>query len=415
MAIEICGGNPVDGRLKIQGSKNAVLPIMAASILGEGVTIIENCPDIQDVRAMADVLRSIGAIADYENHRLTIDTSPVGDGTIREKKAGEFRASVLLLGSLLSKFHHVSVGYPGGCSIGSRPIDFHLRAFEQMGAAVEKREDGILCYTGQRLKATELRLPFPSVGATENILLASVLAEGTTQLKNAAREPEIVELCGFLNAMGAKIYGAGSGMISIEGVEKLHSVQWQLCSDRIVLLTWAMLVAGCGGKAALETEAGFSGIESQVLRRLGCEIRRESEGVVVEQKSRPGAIGFLRTKPYPGYPTDGQSLLMPVLCKGRGVSTIEEGIFENRFKMVCQLKKMGADIDYVSNRARVNGVTRLHGAIVSADDLRGGAGLLIAGGMAEGTTRINREHFIRRGYEEVVEQLRKLGIQARTC
>lgn len=412
MSIEVCGGNRVEGSLKIQGSKNAVLPIMAAAILCEETTVIENCPDISDVHAMAEVIRGIGGCVTYKAHRLTINPSSIKGVVIEEKKAGEIRASVLLTGSMLARFGQIEMAYPGGCSIGSRPVDFHLKAFRKMGVIVTEKEDGICCEARGHLRGAEIELSFPSVGATENIILAAVLAEGVTRIGNAAREPEIVELCSFLRAMGAEIEGDGTEYIRIQGVSNLHATDWQLGSDRIALLTCTMLVAGCGGEAFLETESSLPAEEESVLSRLGCQLQCGEGGINIRQNRRPEAIPYLCTKPYPGYPTDGQSLLMSVLCKSGGVSIIEEGIFENRFRMIRQLRKMGANIDYVSNRASITGVTRLHGAVVEADDLRSGAGLLIAAAMADGITQVNKEHFIHRGYEDIVQQMKKLGLDA---
>ncbi len=412
MAIQIDGGKKVSGSLVIQGSKNAVLPIMAASVLGAGTTVIENCPDIFDVHAMSDVLRSIGASVNYRNHTLTICSSHIKKTAIEEKSVGEIRASILLLGSVLARLGSVSICYPGGCSIGSRPIDFHLRAFRKMGAQVNEEKDRIDCLAKKRLTGTTISLPFPSVGATENIILTSVLAEGETVLLGAAMEPEITELCRFLRKMGAQITGEGTDTLRVCGVKELKSVRWGLCADRIVFLTWAMLTAGCGGEAELFMKETIPCAEKQVLEQLGCMIEREGRRICLSQKHVPRPIRYLKTQPYPGYPTDGQSLIMPVLCKGNGVSTIEEGIFENRFRMIRQLKKMGANIDYVCNHARITGVTKLHGALVQADDLRSGAGLLIGGAMAEGRTTITKEHFINRGYENVTGQLQALGILA---
>ena len=413
MAIEVWGKDPVYGEIKIQGSKNAVLPIMAASVLAEGVSVIENCPDILDVRAMADVLKSIGAKVDFSENTLRLDTSFVDRYLIEEERVGEIRASILLLGSVLAKFHRAQIEYPGGCSIGKRPVDFHFQAFQKMGVITRESEGRIYCEAGNGLTGAEIELPFPSVGATENILLSSVLAKGETVLHGAALEPEIAELCQFLSAMGADIRGIGTDIIRIRGVKKLYPVHWRLCSDRIVFLTWAMLTAGCGGEACLYMPEAIPSAEWKVLEQMGCEVRRDHEKVCILQRRAPRAVSYLKTRPYPGYPTDGQSLIMPVLCKGNGVSTIEEGIFENRFRMIRQLKKMGANIDYVCNRARITGVTKLHGAEVKADDLRSGAGLLIAAAMAEGKSTILQENFIRRGYENVTGQMRALGIRAK--
>ncbi|MCI8793111.1 MAG: UDP-N-acetylglucosamine 1-carboxyvinyltransferase [Eubacterium sp.] len=412
MAIEVCGGSRVQGTLRVQGSKNAVLPIMAASVLCQGETVITNCPDITDVHAMSEVIRRIGGQVTYEKNCLVIDSSAVGTGAIEEEKVKEIRASVLFLGSLLARFSKVKIHYPGGCSIGSRPIDFHLQGFNKMGVVTSECGEYICCEAADGLCGAEIAFPFPSVGATENIILAAVLAEGITRIKNAAREPEIMELCGFLRRMGARIHGDGTSQIEIQGVRCLSPVQWQLGTDRIALLTWCMMAAGCGGDIFLESTQGLSKSEMGILSALGCEVWHNPVGIRVSQQSVPQPVSYLCTKPYPGFPTDGQSLLMAALCKGSGVSILEEGIFENRFRMIRQLRKMGANIDAVSNRACITGVTRLHGADVEADDLRSGAGLLIAAAMAEGVSRVSGEHYIYRGYEAVEKQMQKLGIGA---
>lgn len=413
MAIEVCGGSHVQGVLRVQGSKNAVLPMMAAAVLCQGKTVITNCPDITDVHAMAEVIRGIGGVVTYneKEHCLTIDTGSVHTGEMEEECVKEIRASVLFLGSMLARFSQIKIHYPGGCSIGSRPIDFHLCGFARMGVQTTEQKEYICCEAPEGLHGAVISLPFPSVGATENMILAAVQAEGTTKIFHAAREPEIVELCGFLRKMGAKIEGEGTDAIEIEGVRKLYPVQWQLGTDRIALLTWCMMTAGCGGDLFLETDSVMSGTEQEVLTALGCRLQWEKKGVRVTQQSVPQPVPYLCTKPYPGYPTDGQSLVMAALCKGSGVSIIEERIFENRFRMIYQLKKMGANIDFVSNRACITGVTKLHGAKIRADDLRSGAGLLIAAAMADGVSKISGEQYIYRGYEKIEDQMRGIGLE----
>lgn len=413
MAIEVCGGSHVQGILRVQGSKNAVLPMMAAAILCQGETVITNCPDITDVHAMAEVICGIGGKVTYKEHCLTIDSSSVLAGEMEEERVKEIRASVLFLGSMLARFSQIKIHYPGGCSIGSRPIDFHLQGFAGMGVRTTEQEEYICCEAPEGLHGASIRLPFPSVGATENMLLAAVRAEGMTKIIHAAKEPEIIELCGFLRKMGAKIAGEGTDCIAIQGVRELHPVQWRLGTDRIALLTWSMMTAGCGGDLFLETDSQMSAAEKEVLTSLGCRLQWEAAGVRVVQQSVPRPVPYLCTRPYPGYPTDGQSLVMAVLCKGSGMSIIEEKIFENRFRMIYQLKKMGANIDFVSNRACITGVTRLHGAEIWADDLRSGAGLLIAAAMADGISRISGEQYIYRGYEEIEEQMRQIGVEVK--
>ncbi len=412
MSIEVCGGKKVKGALKVQGSKNAVLPVIAAAAMCDGITEIHNCPDITDVHAMADVLREIGgdAVYDRSSHCLTINPAGISPGSVRAGRGGEIRASVLFLGSMLSRFGRAEIVYPGGCSIGDRPIDFHLRAFQEMGARTWDVENRVCC-EAERLRGAEICLDYPSVGATENILLAAVLAEGATWIRNAAREPEIAELCCFLRQAGAVIQGDGTEHILVQGVPRLRGLSWRMKSDRIVFLTYALMVAGCGGEAFLELDGGVPPVESAVLLRTGCEVEPDVRGARVCQHGRPKAIPYICTRPYPGFPTDGQSLLMAVLCKSGGVSMIEESVFENRFRMISKLRKMGANIDFVSNHACITGVTKLHGADVEADDLRSGAGLLIAACMAESVTHIRQERYIHRGYEDIAGHMRQLGLR----
>lgn len=413
MAIEVCGGQRLSGGIRLQGSKNAVLPLMAASLLCEGETILTNCPRISDVQAMQDVMQELGSRVTGRDHCLCMDHGSFTNNCICMEKVRDLRASILLMGSCLARFGEVTIAYPGGCSIGKRPIDFHIQAFRQMGVTIEEKEDKICCHCDKGLHGAEVTLPFPSVGATENILLASVLAEGRTIIRNAAREPEIEELCRFLRQAGAKLMGEGTSRIEIEGQKHLHGIEWNLCGDRIVFLTFAMLVAGCGGEITLQSEDLFGEKERAVWHALGGREEVRDHVVVLRKSGAIAPIHYLDTGPYPEFPTDGQSLLLPVLARAHGVSTIEERVFENRFKMIGQLQKMGANIDYVSNRARITGVTKLHGADVTALDLRSGAGLVIAAAMAEGTSTIDREEYIHRGYENIVGCLGALGVRAR--
>lgn len=413
MAIEVCGGQRLSGGIRLQGSKNAVLPLMAASLLCEGETIIENCPKISDVQAMQAVMQELGSHINGGDHRLCMEHENFSNTCICMEKVRDLRASILLMGSCLARFGEVTIAYPGGCSIGKRPIDYHIQAFRRMGVTIEEKEDKICCHCDRGLHGAEVILPFPSVGATENILLASVLAEGKTIIRNAAREPEIEELCCFLRQAGANLTGEGTPCIEIEGGTPLHGILWRLSGDRIVFLTFAMLTAGCGGEIVLQSGDLFGEKERRIWHTLGGEEEAGEHTVTLKMHKAIAPVRYLDTGPYPEFPTDGQSLLLPVLARANGVSTIEERVFENRFRMIGQLQKMGANIDYVSNRARITGVTKLHGADVTALDLRSGAGLVIAAAMAEGTTRITGEEYIHRGYEDIVENLNKLGVRAR--
>lgn len=415
MAIEVCGGRKIFGEIRLQGSKNAVLPLMAASLLCKGQTVVDNCPQISDVKAMKEVMQGLGSRITLDNHVLSMDHSSFAGCCICQEKVRDLRASILLMGSCLARFGEVMIAYPGGCSIGKRPIDFHIQAFRKMGVKIEEKEDKLCCHCEKRLQGADITLPFPSVGATENIILAATLAEGTTIIRNAAREPEIVELCCFLRQAGAVIVGEGTSQISIEGRQGLRGISWNLCGDRIVFLTFAMLVAGCGGEITLLSNDLFGEKERAVWHCLGGHEEVQEKAVVLHKTGVTRPICYLNTGPYPEFPTDGQSLLLPVLAKANGISTIEERVFENRLQMIGQLRKMGANIDSVSNHARVIGVTKLHCAEVTAQDLRSGAGLLIAAAMAEGTSRIKNEEYIHRGYEDIVGKMNDLELDVRYC
>ena len=381
MAIFVQGSGPIGGRVKVQGSKNAVLPMIAAAALTEETIVLKKCPCIQDVFDMTETFEKMGGESSGQEDCLVLEGKKLHCPMIQCQAAERIRASVLFMGSVLARMGKVTICYPGGCSIGSRPIDLHIHAFRKMGVEITEEERVLAC-------------------------------EAPTTIRNSAREPEIVQLCRRLISMGASIQGAGSPTIIIKGVKRLHGACVTVANDRVAALTYALLTAGCGGDVFLETEPVFSICEKKLLQELGCDMQWDEAGLRVTQQGAPRKIPYICTGPYPEFPTDGQSLLMPVLCKGSGSSTIEEKVFENRFAMVSQLRKMGADIDMICNRARINGVTRLHGARVDACDLRSGAGLMIAGAMAEGKTTIYNEQYIFRGYENILNNLQKIGIEA---
>ena len=408
MAIFVQGSGPIGGRVKVQGAKNAVLPMIAAAALTEETIVLKKCPCIQDVFDMTETFEKMGGESSGQEDCLVLEGKKLHCPMIQCQAAERIRASVLFMGSVLARMGKVTICYPGGCSIGSRPI----HAFRKMGVEITEDERVLACEAPEGVRGAEVTLAYPSVGATENILLLAVLARGTTTIRNSAREPEIVQLCRLLISMGASIQGAGSPTIIIKGVKRLHGACVTVANDRVAALTYALLTAGCGGDVFLETEPVFSICEKKLLQELGCDMQWDEAGLRVTQQGAPRKIPYICTGPYPEFPTDGQSLLMPVLCKGSGSSTIEEKVFENRFAMVSQLRKMGADIDMICNRARINGVTRLHGARVDACDLRSGAGLMIAGAMAEGKTTIYNEQYIFRGYENILNNLQKIGIEA---
>ena len=408
-AIRIRGGNALFGETKIQGSKNAVLPVMAAALLIEDISIIENCPRITDVLHMQKLLTKIGCKVSRSGRTLMIDARHVS----RDKVAGEsvtgMRSSLMLLGAMLGRFGEVTMEYPGGCVIGKRPIDIHLDALQKMGVSIQKEEETFTAMA-KRLTGSVITLPFPSVGATENVILAAVRAK-VTVLQNAAKEPEITALCNFLQKAGALIEGTGGPVLIIQGGCRLHGVQFKVPSDRIVAGTYLFSVLGTGGHIFLR-DAPVSQMRSmlKLAVEMGAEVTASGEGLSVIVSAGKKAVPYVKTDVYPGFPTDMQSPLMAVLSTAAGVSVIEETIFEDRFRMALELSKMGAEILTDGKKAVITGVEKLHGCEVYAKELRGGAGLVIAGCMAEGETIVRNRHFIERGYEDICRDYQDLGV-----
>ncbi len=407
--IQVTGGKKLHGDIEVQGSKNAVLPILAASVLHNGVTTIHHCPEISDVQCMIRILDSIGCKVKKEGSTVIVDATQLNNYRIPDEFVARMRSSIILLGPLLGRQHFVTISYPGGCTIGARPIDLHVKGLKRLNAEIIEANDLLTCMT-TKLLGTEINLDFPSVGATENILLAAVLAEGTTIITNAAKEPEIDELCAFLTCMGAKIDGSGTGTIIVQGATSLHDCEYTVKADRIVTGTYMAAVAATGGKIILRG-AVKEHIEEviEVVNRMGCVTQASSEGITVIQKSRPNAYDLLRTRSYPGFPTDLQSPVMAALTIARGNSILIENIFEARYKVVKELVKMGANIEIDGKIAIIRGVSSLHGASVKAYELRGGAALVIAGMIAKETTDIHSIEYILRGYEDICRDLRMLG------
>lgn len=415
--IRICGYRPLSGQIDIQGSKNAVLPMLAASILQKGTMKFFHVPLIQDVYCMIGILRSLGCtvVLREETHELTVDARTLSGWEIPKEDTKKMRSSILLMGALLGRSKQAKTWHPGGCSIGSRPIDLHLLTFEKLGAglAFDARQEAITA-KADKLTGNYIAFAFPSVGATENALLASVLAEGITILEGAAREPEITALSEMLNRMGAKIYGAGSDTIMIEGVKSLHEAEVFVPGDRIVAGTYLLAVAAAGG------EARFNNVPIREMdaviarvRELGAWLspvieKDEITGLDIVMKGRPKPLS-LSTGPYPEFPTDLQSPLLAVLTGAKGISVLTETVFEDRFKTVSELWKMGADIEINNNKAIITGRSRLRGALVKATDLRGGAALVIAALGAEGETIISDCIHIERGYEDICRDIRALN------
>ncbi len=406
---EIKGAASLKGEIRIQGSKNAVLPLIAASLLNKGTTVLHNCPDISDVNQMLGILTHIGCDVKKSADSVTINSAHFNAYRLPDEKVRCVRASVLMLGALLARTGNVIMEYPGGCHIGKRPVDYHLNAFKELGAVVDEYDNVIKC-SCTKLYGKTIRLPFPSVGATENVILAATGANGTTMIENAALEPEIDELCQFINSMGASVKGIGTDVITIKGGCSLHDTEWCVSSDRIVAGTYACAAAITGGDICCRMNS-VKELESviNILKKTGCEIYYGNDYLRIAAADRLNSIDLLQTTPYPGFPTDMQSQLMSVLAIADGRSIIEENVFENRFQIVDELIKMGADIRVEGNRAYINGVKAFKGARVKAHELRGGAALVIAGLGADGITYVEDTGYIKRGYEDIVGNITLLG------
>ncbi len=406
----IVGGNRLSGTVRLSGGKNSVLTILPACLLSKGVCTIHDVPRLSDVFVMKEVLECLGAKVEFVGNTMVVDASKVSSLEVSDRLTRLMRASNLVMGPLLSRFGHVKIAYPGGCSIGSRPMDQHLRGMKTLGANITERHGYIECKSS-KLEGADICLDFPSVGATENIMMAAVLAKGTTILRNAAREPEIVDLQNFLNSMGARIVGAGTDIIRIEGVRELGSVEHTIIPDRIEAGTFLTVAAICQSDVFIENVIPEH-LEAVIakIRETGVEIYQNDNGLRVIGRQRTKAIDF-KTMPFPGFPTDMQAQVMVLMAVSEGTSIITETIFENRFKHVDELRRMGADIRVEGRVCIVKGVKKLSGAYVETSDLRAGSALVIAGLVAEGATVVANIYHIDRGYENFEQKLRGLGAQ----
>lgn len=409
--IAVNGGTPLNGKADLQGSKNSALPIISAAVAVNGVSVIHNCPKLSDVDAALKILEYIGCRVRREGGTLIIDSTSANRWDIPETLMRSMRSSIVFLGALLSRFGNACVTSPGGCEIGLRPIDLHLSALSSLGAVIDEKGGKLRCGFPGGAAGGEISLSFPSVGATENIMLASVFTKGETVITNAAREPEIADLASFLNKCGAKISGAGQSVIRISGVNKLGGAEHTIIPDRIIASTYMACTALAGGRIAV---SGVNGKHISpvipVFRSAGCLIEIKDNELIIEAPERLSRVRYIRTMPYPGFPTDSQALVMAMLTRAKGTSVISEKIFENRFRHVPELVKMGADIRVEDGCvAVVEGVERLHGANVSATDLRGGCALIAAALGAEGQTVISDIRHIDRGFENAERNLSELG------
>ena len=400
--------NPLNGSVRIDGAKNAVLPIIAATLLAKGKSVLREVPNLKDVHVISDLLRHLGAEVEYEGTTLTVDATNLTTYDAPYELVRKMRASFLVMGPLLARFNQTKISMPGGCAIGTRPIDLHLKGFKALGADVVM-DHGFVEAKTDKLVGTKLYLDFPSVGATENIMMAAVLAEGTTIIENAAEEPEIVDLANFLNEMGADVKGAGTNTIRIKGVKELTATEHDVIPDRIEAATFMVAAAMTKGDITVENVIleHLKPVTAK-LREAGCEVIEMDNSIRVIGPEKLKAID-IKTLPHPGFPTDVQAQFMAMLTVSKGTGVVIETVFENRFMHVAEFNRMGANIKIEGRSAIVEGVEKLYGAKVNATDLRAGAALILCGLIAEGETEIGEIYHIQRGYVDIDKKITALG------
>jgi len=409
--LYISGGRPLEGVVHVQGAKNSVLPILAATILSGRTSVIHNCPPLTDVAASIAILRHLGCRVCWEGETVTVDSSTLDRCDIPETLMREMRSSVIFLGAILARTGEARIYPPGGCELGPRPIDLHLEALGRLGAEIDQRS-GRLCCRSKKLRGCQISLTIPSVGATENAMLAACGARGRTTIYNAAREPEIWDLQQFLRGCGARVWGAGSSVITVEGAIPLDHAEHKVISDRICGATYLAACACAGGEIELR------GVEWEQLllicdlfRQAGCRVRGEGDRIFLSARGGLKGVSPVRTAPYPGFPTDAQPPVLAALCRGEGTTVFVGTMFENRYRHTAELVRMGADIRVEGRVAVVCGRERLRGAPMTAPDLRGGAALVVAALGAEGESRITGLDHIDRGYARLTQDLTALGAQ----
>ena len=410
-ALIVEGGNPLRGNAHVHGAKNSVLPILAAVLLGDGVSVLRNCPQLSDVAASMKILRHLGCAVAMERDVIRVDTAGLHCCAVPDELMGEMRSSVIFLGAILGRMGCATLTYPGGCELGARPIDLHLAALRALGAEIAEAGGRLVC-RGEHLRGADITLSLPSVGATENTMICACAAAGKTVIRNAAREPEIEDLAAFLAAMGASISGAGTSTITIQGGRPLAGAEHRVMGDRIVAATYLAAAAATGGEICL------TGVEpehvltvTELFRQAGCETERDSGGVFLRAPKALRSTAPVRTAPYPGFPTDAQAPVMAALCLSAGTTVFVENMFSNRYRHVPELCRMGADIRTEGRVAVVCGKETLCGAKVEAHDLRGGAALVVAALAAKGKSEIKGIVHLDRGYENLVEYMQRLGGQ----
>ncbi|MCI8362334.1 MAG: UDP-N-acetylglucosamine 1-carboxyvinyltransferase [Clostridia bacterium] len=406
------GGRRLEGTVSISGSKNASLPIIAGSILSGKVTRLYNVPNIHDTQITLKILQLLGCKVKKSNGKIEINSKGMHETEIPEDLMRQMRSTVIMAGAIIGRFKEATFTYPGGCEIGARPIDLHLKAFKKLGINIEENSGFIRC-TCDKIIGADINLDFPSVGATENVILATVLAEGVTTISNAAMEPEIEDLAKFLNKMGAKIQGAGTNFIKITGVKGLRDVGYKIMPDRIETGTFLCMAGATNGKIEIiNTNSEHVTPIIHKLQECGCELEVEKNIIKIDARKKLKAVD-IKTLPYPGFPTDMQSVFGSMLTTAKGTSIIVENIFENRYKYINELQRMGAKITIEGKTAIIKGVRRLNGAVVSSSDLRGGAALVTAGLGAKGKTTVENIEYILRGYEKLDSKLQELGANIR--
>ena len=404
------GGNRLQGTARVHGAKNSVLPILAATILCPGESVVHNCPDLSDVRASIAILEHLGCRVERAGDTVTVDASALTGRDVPDALMREMRSSVIFLGAILASLGEAIMSFPGGCDLGPRPIDLHLAAIRSLGAQVREQGGELHCSAAGGLAGCEITFSIPSVGATENAMLCACGAEGVTVICNAAREPEIVDLQAFLRALGADVRGAGTSVITVRGKKPLHGGEHTVMPDRIVAATLLTAVAAAGGETELlGTDYRQLSTVTAVLTEAGCRIRSGSDSIHICREAPLRGVRPIRTAPYPGFPTDAQPPVMAALCQGTGTTVFVENMFESRYRHVDELSRMGADIRVEGKVAVVCGVERLHGAALQAADLRGGAALVVAALGAEGRSEITGLHHMDRGYYGLEDTLRGLG------
>ncbi|MBQ7810308.1 MAG: UDP-N-acetylglucosamine 1-carboxyvinyltransferase [Clostridia bacterium] len=410
----IDGGRILGGEAKVQGAKNSALPILAASILSKGESVFFGCPKLSDVDASVQILRYLGCKVNRSGHTLVVNTDSLNRDDIPESMMRLMRSSIIYAGALLATVGKARLTFPGGCEIGNRPIDLHLSAFKRMGAEVSERHGELVFKAPKGLKGAQIALSFPSVGATENIIIAAAKAKGTTVITNAAREPEITDLADYLNACGASIHGAGEGTVIIDGKEKLSPANHSIIPDRIVAATLMSASAVTGSEVTLDGVIK-SHLDAIIpcFEQAGCKITFDAHKMKIKAPQRLRSLGLIRTNPYPGFPTDAQAPLMAVSSVAEGITVFSENIFESRYKHVGEFVRLGADIKVEGKVAVVEGVRKLYSAPLCAKDLRGSAALAVAALTAEGTTEINTTEYLERGYEDLEVVLTSLGASVR--